>query len=63
LTSVVAGGSIRGTTLRIHPRPFYSRFHQFGTARMDARPFTGISDETMRLIYDEFERATGEALT
>jgi phage gpG-like protein len=56
-------GTIRNnTTLRIHPKPFYSRWHQFGTTKMDARPFTGISDATYRLIMREFERATGEDL-
>jgi phage gpG-like protein len=56
-------GTIRGATLRMHPKPYYSHFHQFGTSTMDARPFTGISESTARLIYDEFERATGEVLT
>jgi phage gpG-like protein len=56
-------GTIRGNTLRVHPKPYYSRFHQFGTHTMDARPFTGISDATARLILQEFERATGQVLT
>lgn len=58
-----SAGTIRGATLRVHPKPYYSRFHQFGTHTMDARPFTGISDATARRIYQEFERATGEVLT
>jgi phage gpG-like protein len=63
--SVAGGGAgtIRGATLRVHPKPYYSRFHQFGTHTMDARPFTGISETTARLIYDEFARATGQVLT
>jgi phage gpG-like protein len=63
--SVAGGGAgtIRGSTLRVHPKPFYSRFHQFGTHTMDARPFTGITENTARMIYEEFERATGQVLT
>ena len=57
------GGAIRGATLRISPRKlFYGRFHQFGTQTMDARPFSGISDASMRLIVQEFENATGRDL-
>lgn len=53
-------GAIRGATLRISPRKlYYGFFHQFGTATMDARPFSGISDESMRLIVSEFQNATG----
>jgi phage gpG-like protein len=58
-----SAGTIRGSTLRIHPKPYYSRWHQFGTHTMDARPFTGISEGTARRIYQEFERATGEVFT
>jgi phage gpG-like protein len=56
-------GSIRGYTLRISPRKhFYGFFHQFGTSTMDARPFSGISDESMRLIVSEFQNATDRDL-
>jgi phage gpG-like protein len=55
-------GRIRGATLRIHPKPYYSRWHQFGTVNMDARPFMGISDETNQLILEEFQRAIGQDL-
>lgn len=52
-------GAIRGATLRISPRKlYYGFFHQFGTATMDARPFSGISDESMRLIVQEFQNFT-----
>ena len=57
-------GNIRGATLRITSRrkAYYGFFHQFGTATMDARPFAGISDESMRLIVSEFEKATGRSM-
>lgn len=35
----------------------YAPFHQFGTARMAARPFLGISEETEANIRDALERA------
>lgn len=53
---------VHGNEVRIHPDPYYSRFHQFGTHTMDARPFTGISEGTMRLIVQEFSRAAGQAM-
>jgi phage gpG-like protein len=59
--SMTTGGRIAGDTLRISPRSraFYGFFHQFGTTNMDARPFSGISDESARLIMQEMRRATG----
>jgi len=57
-----SAGKVRGATLRFHPKPFYGKFLQFGTVRMDARPFSGISDQTYRLIMRRFEDATGETL-
>lgn len=65
LKDSMAGGSagtIRGKTLRFHPKPFYGRFHQFGTVHFDARPYSGISDNTYRTILRLFEEATGETL-
>jgi phage gpG-like protein len=62
LASVADGGRITGTTLRVHPKPFYARWHQFGTSKMAARPFTGISDATSRLILQEFQRAADQDL-
>lgn len=56
-------GSIRGTALRIHPKPFYGRFHQFGTTRMDARPFSGISDKTYRALMQLMEQHTDQDLS
>ena len=55
-------GRIRGATLRIKVKPYYGFFHQFGTTKMDARPFSGISDSSMRLIMQRFQEATGEDL-
>lgn len=61
--SMTEEGAIRGYTLRISPRKhFYGRMHQFGTSTMDARPFSGISDESMRLIVSEFQHATDRDL-
>ena len=51
-------GSIRGMTLRFHPKPYYGFFHQFGTATMDARPYSGITDDTYREIMRAFQEAT-----
>jgi phage gpG-like protein len=64
LRSSMEEGTIRGATLRITSRrkAFYGFFHQFGTGTMDARPFSGISDASMRLILSEFENATGRSM-
>ena len=61
-SSMVDEGAIRGATLRISSRrkAYYGFFHQFGTKTMDARPFAGITDESMRAIVSEFEKATGK---
>lgn len=58
-----SAGTIRGTVLRIHPKPFYGRFHQFGTARMDARPFSGISDATARELRRLLEQTIQEDMS
>lgn len=55
-------GRIRGATLRIKVKPYYGFFHQFGTTKMDARPFSGISDNSMRLIMQRFQEATDQDL-
>lgn len=55
-------GTIRGGTLRIRPKPRYGFYHQFGLGHVPARPFSGISDNTYRLMMQAFERATGEVL-
>lgn len=62
LRSSMEEGAIRGATLRITSRrkAYYGFFHQFGTSTMDARPFAGITDESMRAIVSEFEKATGK---
>lgn len=64
LRSSMQEGNIRGATLRITSRrkAFYGFFHQFGTGTMDARPFAGISDQSMRLIVSEFQNATGKSM-
>ena len=55
-------GRIRGATLRIHPKPFYGRFHQFGTVSMDARPFSGINDTTYRELMRLYQQQVDEDL-
>jgi phage gpG-like protein len=60
-----AAGAIRGATLRFHPKPYYGRFHQFGTGGahpMDARPFSGISESTYREILRLFQEAANADL-
>jgi phage gpG-like protein len=56
-------GAIRGATLRVHPKPYYGFFHQFGTATMDARQFSGISESTNREIIRLFEQVANQDLT
>jgi phage gpG-like protein len=57
-----SSGRIRGATLRYGTRLYYGRFHQYGTVKMDARPFTGLSTELRREIATILENATGQAL-
>ena len=58
-----SAGRVRGNTLRIHPKPRYGFYHQFGSANMEARPFSGISESTareiQRLMQAQTERDLG----
>ena len=44
----------RGVVL-VLPFPPYSKYHQFGTERIPARPFYGISDELKEKIATEYQ--------
>jgi phage gpG-like protein len=47
--SQIDQGTIAGNTLTIKVNhPFYAIFHQFGTTRIKARPWLGITDDAKR---------------
>ena len=59
--------NISPTRLEFGTGVFYGKFHQFGTVKMVARPFLGITDQTRerarRLIADHVTSLIGGELT
>lgn len=52
-----SAGTVRGTTLEYGTDVEYAHFHQYGTSRMSARPFLGITDTSARRIVEQLAAA------
>ena len=53
LTAIYNGVTTRNSLTITVDQPFYGVFHQFGTARIKARPWLGITEKTRQQAYAE----------